>query len=287
MSWIFRGRHGLLGGLLIAAIVGASGCGRRADFVSAYPETELKSGARAVTDAEALRERVQVAGADVPEMTVNAGVKVRSEGTSGFISVRALYQQPDRIRLRGSRLDVTLFDLLLLGDRVHLYLREEGARFDGSLEELARVSGAIGGLSPRELVSSLLVLGQLREVLADGKPAVVSDEGEHFLVAARVGSQDAQGFWLVRKSDGLVREFLLRDKAGAPQVRVYYEAYGLHGSASQPMPERLRLQVVPTGASFEVKVSEYELAPELKPAQFEPSKARRVRALADLGGAGS
>jgi hypothetical protein len=274
----------VLFGMLLLVATGA--CGRRAGFESAWSDKELKTGTRAVPDEAALRSALAVSSPHRPELLVDAGVKARAPGASGFISVRALYQEPDRIRLRGSRLDITLFDLLMRDDEVFLYIRDEGARYDGTRAELSRASSVIGGLSPRELVASLQVLSELRRVLESGAPVVVSDEGSNLLVAARVGSEGAQGLWLVRKTDGLVREFLLRDRFRGEQIRVTYARYGLYGDDRQPMPDKLTLRLESEQSTFQINVNEYRLEPGLRPAQFEPPEARRIRPLSQLGAPG-
>ncbi|MBI1289808.1 hypothetical protein GC173_01000 [bacterium] len=274
--------------LLVALLVAicATGCGGRGRFQSAWPEADLKAGKWAVADKASLLTSLAATSPHRPELLVDAGVKARTPAGGGFVSIRALYQEPDRIRLRGSRLDITLFDLLLRDGKAHLYIRDEGARYDGTMADLSRASRVIGGLSPRELVASLQVLSELRRVLESSEPVVVSDEGTNLLVVARVGIERAQGFWLVRKSDGLVREFLLRDRFGNEQIRVSYLSYKLEGDGRQPMPSNLTLQLLPEDSTFKINVNEYRLEPALRPQQFEPPEARRVRPLSQLGAPG-
>jgi hypothetical protein len=267
--------------VLLATLVAFPGCRSSGTFRSPFPKEEVAAGRHEVRTIEDVRTRLDATTAPHPELWVRAGITIRQGGDKNFISTVTLFRSPDQLRMRGSRLDINLFDLLLDGNAVSFLLNREGKRFDGSLEELGRLSQATGGLTPKDLVSAVLVRRSLQEVLASGNASVDMPREGHLLIAGLVG-KDQTGLWLVRQEDGMVREFLLRDRDQQDLVRIQYEAYELTGPMREPLPSKLRMKIPRTGAELLVDISEYRLEPKLRDAQFRPPKARTVLPLADL-----
>jgi hypothetical protein len=261
----------------------AVSCGRRVGFRSAYPAREIAGGQWSTPTPELFLASLATRAPAIREMAVEGGGRVSLPEGGGFVSLNAIYQEPDRLRLRGSRLDITLFDLVVDGESASLYDRDAGARFDGTVGELALLSGPVAAMPPRELVAALAVLPLLRRLAEGPEPFVVSDRGGYLLAASPVpGVAGGNGIWLIRKEDGLVREFLLRGADGREELRVQYKSWGRFGPGQQPMPTRLKVIAPGAEATLDLDISSYRLDPGLQPRQFEPQRARRVVPMAAL-----
>lgn len=272
------------------ALLLSAGCRRRADiFRSPYPQEALEAGELAVHNETELLAALSSRTRFHDELWVRSQVSVRRDSERGrdHFTALVLYQAPDKVRLRGSRSPIgNIFDALIVGDRAWLYFNREGRRFDGTLEELAEKSGAIGGLSPRELVSAIFVLQELNAWLQSEARLATFDRGSHLLVAARHPHNRLQLFWLVRKQDALVEEVLIRTPEGREILRLKYDEYTLElnprTEVYEVFPRRFMLRIPLEGVQVELDAKEYKLHPGLPPAAFLPPPARYVHPLRDL-----
>lgn len=268
----------------------SAGCRGTRGFVSAYDRELLREGAVQVLDRDmllaALRERAPYPS----ELWLRSRVTIRRDDRRGsdFFTAVVMYREPGQLRLGGSRQPIgNLFDVLILGEDVSLYFNREGRQFVGTTRDLAEKTSAVGGLSPRELLTAVLVQQELRRYLEDPGPVLVRPRGEgHLLAAARQQPSGRQLLWLVRRRDGLVEEFLVRDAAGNEEIRVRYSEYRLYSHPDrpgmEPLPYRIEMRVPSEGVDVECRVTEYRLSPGLTDRSFTPPRAREVYALRDL-----
>lgn len=275
--------------LLPALLVLAWGCGKSPEFVSAYGEEVLAGGALEVASADELARRLIDQSEHLDEIWAKFGVTVRRDGGRVLPSftATALYQEPGRIKLGLSRFEVgTVYSILILGDEAQLYANREGRLFYGTMEELAEKTPLLSGLSPRDLVTAITVQQDLAQVLAGGGRRAVIDKGTHLLVGRRHPVSGRQYIWLVRKSDALVQEVLIRDRTGREEVRVVYRKYKLVENQETgrilPYPEELLFHLIPEDLTVEAKVKEYRLTPEFPEAIWslpEPDEAYPLRSI--------
>ena len=248
--------------------------------MSAYDPVTLRDNSMAVNSREELLQLLRARTREHAELWVKASVTIRQQESSrkDFFTAIAMYRAPDKIRFGGSRVPIgTLFDVLLDGDRAVIYFNREGSLFVGSIDELAEKAEAIGGLSPRDLVSAVLMQQQLLDVLSSGDPVTVEPTAEHLLVATRRNSGQ-QCLFMVRRQDGLVEEVLLRDEQGEETLRVRYQEYQLVADqeAREPLPSRMKLEVRSQGVTIDADVVEYRLEPKLNDKAFLPPRAKRT-----------
>lgn len=242
-----------------------------------------------VTDLEELREALLARTNRHEEIWVRSDVTITREGERGrdFFTALVLYREPEQFRLRGSRLPIgTIFEVLLSGNEAYLHFNREGKLFVGTLEELAERSGVIGGLTPRDLVSAVLVQQNLAEWLASPAHRVVwRDGGEHLLLGSRHPASGRQILWLVRKSDALVREVVIRSPEGVEDLRIEFLRYRLESRGEgpgEPFPVDFVFTVPLEGIVIRSEGAEYKLAPGLDDRAFAPPRARDVYPIRSL-----
>ena len=260
--------------------ISLTACSTRRGFVSAYAKDALQSNEHRVSSREDLQRVLRQRTHDHDELWVKSGITVHSSNTSQkvFFTSVVMYQAPDKLRFAGSRVPVgTLFDVLLLGERAMVFFNREGTLFVGSADELAEKSGAIGGLSPQDLVSAALIQQQLKDVLESHQPCLVEPQGpDHLLVATR-RSNHQNIFFMVRRADGLVQETLVRNAAGEDQLRIRYRKYEMvedgETKVLEPFPTEMELEIASQGVTISAEVGEYRLHPKLN---FSPQRARRT-----------
>lgn len=265
----------------IALLASCAGGGKR--FESAWSASDLKTGAYRTETVEDFRAALEKRTQKHSELWVKADVLVKRESKAGkeFFTAKAMHRAPDRIRLSGSRNPVgTVFDVLILGQEAHMYFPREGQRFDGTLAELTAKSAAIGGFGPGQLVSAVLVSQELRDRFEGNVPVgAVPQDDEHLLLASR-DSKGKQLFWLVRRADGLIEEVLVRDAAGAEELRIRYRSYRMEKDqvtgAEEPLPHRFTIHVAREGVTVEATVGEYRIGTPLPEKAFEVPRAREV-----------
>lgn len=281
----------LVTGCWIALLLMGSGCRSRVpvEFISPYDETTIQSGRVSVNNLEELRLALADRTAHHEQLWVRSDVTIEQEGRSGrdFFTALVLYQEPDFFRLRGSRVPVgTIFDVLLRGDQATLHFPRDGMMFVGDINTLAEKASLIGGLTPRDLVSAVMVQHHLSGILNDpGRRIAWSDRGEKLLLGARHRESGRLFFWLVRKSDGLVEEMLVRTPAGREELRVRYLRYALleRGDGPvEPFPTDYQFILPDEGIEISSAGSEYKLDPGLSERAFAQPSAREVHPLATL-----
>lgn len=281
----------LLGGCLVVLLLMGSGCRSRVpvEFVTPYDPVQIATGAVSVQSLDDLRAALSARTNHHEQLWVRSDVTIEQEGRSGrdFFTALVLYQEPDMFRLRGSRVPIgTLFDVLLREDQATLHFPREGRMFVGDIDTLAEKASAIGGLTPRDLVTAVLVQHHLSALLNDPSRRVAwSDRGSHLLLASRHHGSGRHFFWLVRKDDGLVEEMLIRTPLGREELRVRYLGYTLLGDGEggpEPFPTDFQFVVPGEGLEISSAGSEYRLNPGLSPRAFEQPDAREVYPLAAL-----
>ncbi|MCC6546395.1 DUF4292 domain-containing protein [Candidatus Sumerlaeota bacterium] len=278
-------RHAILPIVLII-VISLTACRTQQGFVSAYPRGALTTDQQRVASREDLTRVLARRTHQHDDLWVKSGITIRSEGSSrkAFFTSIVMYQAPDKLRFAGSRVPIgTLFDVLLLGDRAMVYFNRDGNLFVGSADELAKKSSAIGGLSPRDLVSAALIQQQLQSVLESDQPCVVEPQGEGHLLVATQRENSQNLFFMVRRIDGLVEEALIRNADGGEQLRIRYTKYEMVGDPEtkrqEPLPSEMKLELRSEGVVIDAEVDEYRLQPKLN---FTPQRARRTYPLSSM-----
>ncbi len=240
----------------------------------------------AVEDRDALRTSLAERTRPTGDLWIRFGMTVRQGGdrvAPSFTAI-AMFRPPDSVLLGVSRIGIGRVMTLLVEDGVvQLYMDRERELLVGTMDELAEKTALLGGLEPRDLVMGVTVLRELHDALGDERPVAVRPRGDHWLVGSR-RDDGRQLLWLVRRTDGLVEELLLRSPEGSEEIRVRYLEYDLVEQAGAaralPYPVEMVYTSVQEAVTIEAEVKEYRLDPDL-PA-FRLPQAKAVYRLRDV-----
>jgi Domain of unknown function (DUF4292) len=244
-----------------------AGCRSKAKlFVSPYEKEELAAQLHAVYTEDELRQSVAERSEALDTLKAKMGVTIRKDGKRAFPSFTALvlYRDPDFIKLAIQRFEIgTLYTLLIKGDEVQMYSRRDHAMFVGTVDDLAEKTGLFGGLTPREVVSALLVQHRLSEVLESDDPYVITlHKNTHFMVTWVDPQDHRQFFWLVRQEDALVEELLIRSPQGREEIRIQYNEYDLvenpETETVMPYPEEMVFRLPRNGMTIKMSSKKYQ-----------------------------
>lgn len=268
--------------LAAAAVLLSAGCRRsRPDFDSPYdlrgPDILRDGSLGEIASVVSHRAR------DHQHLVRQGRIVLEADGQrvwfDGNILVRT---DPPAVRLRGSRVPAgTLFEIALRGGDAWVYLNRDRELFVGTREELARQTGLEGAISLEELVASILVLQDLKARLAEpGRWRVLPTRREVLL--ARTEPDGRSAAWRIRRSDGLVREFVRFDPWGRAELRVTYESWVLEDG--EPLPGQFVAEVDEGRVRLTMRLSQYRLGTPVSDAVFDelPRDARGIYALSDL-----
>ncbi len=273
---------------LVLIVIGAVGCRGTGKFVSPYGKPE-PGAAPLVTQLPDVYELLQFRAAEHPLFWARAEVTMKIEGVKGKTRFDAtlIYREPDAFRLRGTHpLAGLVFELIASGDQAYVHLAREKELYEGSLEELRRQGGIAGSLSLRDLMGALLVNQDLRRRLEEGRSWKVLAAGDDFFLTETL--EDGRTMlWRIRRSDGLVREIVIRSGGGEPELQIVYGGYELINDV-EPFPTRLDITVLDGVSRIALKMKEYKTDPNLDPKVVDslPRSVQSVLPLAILGNQG-
>jgi hypothetical protein len=272
--------------LLLAAALCLVSCGSRTrPFASPFELSTplLDQGAGLAELLDLLQTRAQWQDT----LWASGEVILRQSGVKGkaWFNATILYSDPDRVRLRGSRVPVgTLFEVILNGSQAAVHLNRESELYVGTLEDLRRQGGMAGAVSLREMMAAILVNQDLRRRLEEetdgGRWWKSSAEGRDLVVEQR--QPDGRRIsWRLRRRDALVTEIVTRTPEGAEEVRVTYDGYLVDKTAGL-LPTGFTISLAAGVMTVEVNLGEYKGAPTFQPAVWMLPKARTRRGLEAL-----
>ena len=213
-------------------------------------------------------------------------IVMEQEGMDGKIwfDANLLHRTPDDIRLRGSRVPVgTIFEVLTLQDSACVYLNREKELFVGTLQELQELGGVTGLLTPRQMLSALLINHDLKRRLEVRSEWMFGVNEETMLLSQEIPGSERVMSWAIRREDAAVTSVAIQQPNGVPDLIVEYEDYEFI-DAGELMPMELTVLLPQSAAKVSVKLSKYRMDPPLVDAVFQcpDGKAEAIYPLEEL-----
>jgi hypothetical protein len=255
-----------LAGLLAIALLLVAGCRSTprvftspyVDFSEFYPETVDRL-------AQVLAERHPAW--DTLQTEADITIDTPTQGRKRF-SANLLVDFPDKARLRGSKMALgTLFEILSVGNMIHVYFNRDGILFSGRPSDLDESAGFLRLVGPDEILRALLAERDLAAQLQKPGRFQVRETTSHWQIWASKPDGSWQ-IWVVRKADFLVEETVLGQEGEGARARVRYWAYDeIEG---EPVPSDLQIFLADPDVTIRVETEYVDINPPLRPEVFVP-----------------
>jgi uncharacterized protein DUF4292 len=184
-----------------------------------------------------------------------------------------LYQEPDKLRLRGSRMITsTLFEFILNGEKAALILNGEKKCFIGKREEFLKYPELTMGLDPAFLPRAFLIQEELIRLLKENRFDKWSEGKKHIIFISKRENGQRQVF-MVRKKDLLVREAAIYENNGSLKLRLRFNSYNYFNS--EILPEEIDCSFPSSGMNILVKAREYKRPPHFNKKVFDVNSASK------------
>jgi hypothetical protein len=255
----------LTAGVLLLFITGCA-------LISSRPFSPLRTDYPAGLDASEIFRVLEGRSVSHERLWAGGEITLRGEPLKGkkFFNATLLYEAPDRLRLRGSRmLTSTLFEYIMSADRVAVLFNHTKEWFGGTQGEFERHPEATLGLNPVELPKALLIQQDFMGRLGGGEFDRRGVSGEDYLFLSTKG--DNRVAFLLRRKDLLVREAAVYRQDGRLLLRLRYRRYGLF--LGEILPEELEMYFASSGVMARVHVAEYKFPTRFESAVFSLTPA--------------
>lgn len=267
-----------IAGLLFLLLAGCS-------LFAKKPFSPIKESLPPNIDIAAFQRILESRHAPHPRLWASGEIVLRGAPIRGkeFFDATLLFEEPDRLRLRGSRMLVsTLFEFIMNGDRTALAFNHSKDWFEGTREEFEKYPDALLNLNPTILPRALLIQQRFLRMLAEGKFSRWQRASNQYIFVAGEG-EEREAFRL-NASDLLVREAALYGKDGRLKLRLTYKRYEMF--LGEVLPMDAEAYFASAGVTAQVHIKEYKFPPEFKEAVFRttPAEGFTRRPLSSLGG---
>ncbi len=265
----------LLTVLLFSSLL-LTACRGKPSFDSPYPEP----GPNAPPRVSSLEEMGLLLAGRVEEHALfkahgDVTISAAGERRKTRFTTTIIHRAPDALRVRGVHmLAGLLFELIVNGDKAQVYIRDGKELYTGTTAELQRQGGLIGAVPPRDLIGALLANNVLRRDLAAGGSWKVLVEKEYLFLIQRFSGGGSR-LWRIRRSDGLIRDMVLRDPEGRPALHTTYRSWILTENG-EPLPDDLTITIGDGLLDVRLEMSKYDPDPPLDPSvvTIEPSRVQ-------------
>jgi hypothetical protein len=254
--------------LRFSCLLFIAGC----SLISSRPFSPLRTDYPAGLDAAEIFRVLEGRSVTHERLWAGGEITLCGEPLKGkkFFNATLLYEVPDRMRLRGSRmLTSTLFEYVMNADCVAVLFNRTKEWFGGTLNELERHPEATLGLNPVEIPKALLIQQDFMGRLGGGEFDRHGVSGGDYLFLRTNG--DNRVAFLLRRKDLLVREAAVYGKDGRLLLRLRYRRYGLFGG--EVLPEDLEMFFASSGVTARVHVAEYKFPAHFEDVVFSPTPA--------------
>lgn len=236
-------------------------------------------------DAAALQRILEGRHAPHPRLWASGEIVLRGKPIRGkeFFNATLLFEEPDRLRLRGSRLLAsTLFEFIANGDRAALAFNHTKDWIEGSREEFEKHPDALLNLNPTILPRALLIQQRFLRMLAEGKFNRWQRASNQYIFVAADGEERAA--FRLNAADLLVREAAFYGRDGSLKLRLTYKRYGMF--LGEVLPMEAEAYFAAAGVTAQIQIKEYKFPPEFKEAVFRttPAEGFTRRPVSSLGG---
>jgi len=267
-----------IAGLLFMFLAGCS-------LFAKKPFSPIKESHPPNLDAAAIQGILEGRHAPHPRLWASGEIILRGKQIRGkeFFNATLLFEEPDRLRLRGSRLLAsTLFEFIMNGDKAALAFNHTKEWIEGTREDFEKHPDALLNLNPVILPSALMIQQRFLRMLAEGKfNRWQRARNQYIFVSEEDGGREA---FRLNAGDLLVREAAFYGKDGRLKLRLTYKRYGMF--LGETLPMEAEAYFVSAGVTAQVRIKEYKFPPEFKEAVFRttPAEGFTRRPVGSLGG---
>ncbi len=203
-----------------------------------------------------------------PTLWASGKIMLRGKPVRGkkFFRATILFQSPDHLRLRGSRMITsTLFEFVTNGERVAVVFNKEREWFEGTRADFEEHPEATMGLNPIVLPRALLIQQEFMRLLEEGRLfRWRKGEGCYVFVGRRDdGRKEA---FLLRDRDLLIREAGIYNTDGRLALRLRYRRYARFNG--EVFPGEIEVHFPEGEMTAIVRIAEYKRHPVFQPAVF-------------------
>lgn len=251
--------------LLLALVFMAAGC----SVFSPQPFSPIEKEYASQLEPPQLLEVLQARQTIHPNLWASGKITLSGEGIEGkkFFHMTLLYQEPDRLRLRGSRMITsTLFEFVINGDQVAVALNRDKQWFEGLRAEMQEYPEATMGLDPILLPMALLIQQEFARRLELDDFQRWGHEGDKYIFISGDADVSMKAF-LVRKKDLLVKEAGFYNLDGRLNLRLSYRRYARFNG--EILPEELVVSLPEKNLTARVSIKEYKWPPSFHDRVFD------------------
>jgi hypothetical protein len=163
----------------------------------------------------------------LPHLWASGKITISGKGIKGkkFFQATILYQEPDSLRLRGSRMITsTLFEFIVNSKRMAVAWNREKMWFEGEREEWVKHPELSLGIDPLFLPKGLLIHQELIRLFDDKRISRWNKKGKSYVFLSE-GTEDSREAFEVGTEDLLIREAALYSPEGILSVRLKFLRY--------------------------------------------------------------
>jgi hypothetical protein len=216
-----------------------------------------------------------------------------------FFEATLLYQISDdlssqeeswggKLRIRGYRtITSTLFECLVLPDRVQVYLNKDQELYSGTPQTLLNNPSLFFGINPADIARALEIERTITQVVKETRPESQQNARQeesraqpslaspistriamlpgHYVFIQTRPNNEKQVF-VIRKTDLLIDRVARYDSSNHLALEAVYHQYGLFNG--HLLPTRVTVHFTKSQVSMTARIMEYKINPPLQPAVF-------------------
>ncbi|MBN1899852.1 hypothetical protein JW926_00835 [Candidatus Sumerlaeota bacterium] len=204
----------------------------------------------------------------LPKLWASGKITIWGKGIKGkkYFHATLLYQEPDSLRLRGSRMITsTLFEFIVNSNRMAVVWNREKMWFHGAKDEWLRYPELSLGIDPLFLPKALLIHQELSALFENKKISRWQKKGKACLFI-REGIQDSTEAFLVGADDLLIREAALYNSRGNLVLKIKFLRYDLFDG--EILPVELETFFPETSVTAKVRLDAYKFPETFDEAVF-------------------
>jgi hypothetical protein len=266
--------------IFFTAVIFISGCAVFSPKPFSPIQTEYPSGLDPSDIYQLLEERHQMHS----NLWARGKITLSGEPIEGkkFFHATLLYQEPDRLRLRGSRMITsTLFEFIINAENMAILFNKDKMWFEGMRSDLHEHPDASLRIDPVILPRALQIHQEFLRLFVENRFDKWRKGGNDYLFLG-TGDDDLRVAFILRKRDLLIREAGIYNEDGELALRIHYKRYAVFDH--EILPEELEVYIPDTGITTSVKIKEYKHPPVFQEAIFllKPPQGFRRYPLSDL-----
>ncbi len=241
----------------------SSGC----SLFRSRPFSPFKESFPVTLTPDEISRRLVIRHSTHDEIWARGKITVSGPSLNGksFFNATLLFQEPDKLRIRGSRMITsTLFEFIIAGNEAAVSLNMDKQWYSGMRRELLERPEITLGLDPFLVPQAILIQQFFMAGLRNADFNKWCSDGNYYTFLW-TSSGVTRGL-MVRKKDLLVREAGIYGADGRLAARIRYNAYEIFDG--EVFPSDMEILLSCTGLKARVEISEYKQRPGFDPRVF-------------------